>query len=132
MPDDPEAKPPAQSPARILLVEDNPAVSRVTAAMLKAGGYVVDVVGSGDEAVRAWRATPRELLVTDVALPDISGVKLVEVLRADNPQLRVLFVTGYSAEQLGADLPSEHVSVLTKPFRHAELLAKVKALLASG
>ncbi len=124
-----EPKPPAASHARILLVEDNAAVSRVTAAMLKAGGYAVDIVSNATDAVRVWREEPRDLLVTDVAMPDISGVKLVEMLRSEHPELRVLFVTGYSSEQLGADLPPSQVSVLTKPFRHAELLAKVKALL---
>lgn len=124
-----EEKPTADRPARVLLVEDNPAVSRVTAAMLKAGGYVVEVVSNGTDAVRAWRADPRDLLVTDVSMPDMSGVKLVEMLRADFPDLRVLFVTGYSSELLGGELPPAQVGVLTKPFRHAELLARVKALL---
>jgi two-component system cell cycle sensor histidine kinase/response regulator CckA len=120
---------PAQH-ARILLVEDNAAVARVTAAMLKAGGYAVEVVASAAEALTAWRAKRYDLLVTDVAMPDITGVKLVELLRADFPELRVLFVTGYSSEQLGAELRPDRVSVLNKPFRHAELLSKVRALLA--
>ena len=50
---------PAKSHARILLVEDNPAVSRVTAAMLKAGGYVVEVVSNATDAMRMWRRTTR-------------------------------------------------------------------------
>jgi CheY-like chemotaxis protein len=123
---------PPPSSARILIVDDNAAVSRVTAAMLKAAGYAVDVVSSGDEALRAWRAQPRDLLLTDVAMPDMSGVKLVELLGAESPELRVLFVTGYSTEQLGETLPPERVAVLTKPFRHAELLSKVQALLSAA
>jgi PAS domain S-box-containing protein len=115
--------------ARILLVEDNPAVSRVTAAMLKAGGYLVEAVETAAQAQRAWRSSKFDLLVTDVAMPEVSGEKLVELLRAEYPELRVLFVTGYASEQLGRELRPDRVAVLTKPFRHAELLSKVRALL---
>jgi CheY-like chemotaxis protein len=127
-----EEKHTADRPARILLVEDNPAVSRVTAAMLKTGGHVVEVVSNATDAVRAWRAEPRDVLVTDVSMPDMSGVKLVEILRAEFPDLRVLFVTGYSSEQLGGELAPARVGVLTKPFRHAELLTRVQALLSDA
>ena len=120
-----------RSRASILLVEDNEAVARVTLAMLKASGYRVRVASSAREALAAWQAEPADLLLTDVVMPETSGLQLAEQLRVRHAQLLVLFITGYSAEHLELEDSEKTCSVLSKPFRHGELVSAIEALLAS-
>lgn len=76
------------------------------------------------------RASPVDLLVTDVIMPSMNGVELAERLTEAHTDVKVLFLTGYAEGRL----PEEHASrsdvvVMTKPFGGAELLAKVREVL---
>lgn len=110
----------------VLLVEDEDAVRRVTARVLRSCGYNVLVASHGDAALGLAASHPGEidLVLTDVVMPGMSGPMLAQRLRELRPGLKVMFMSGYTAEELGSDVP-----VLTKPFTPEELLSEVRTAL---
>jgi PAS domain S-box-containing protein len=118
----------------ILLVEDEPSVRRLSANLLRGYGYAVLEVSRGEEAIDLGRAAPRpiDLLLTDVVMPGMSGPELAEELRARSPDLRVLYMSGYS------DLASRHgyalkgAPLLQKPFTPEGLARKVREVIDAG
>ncbi len=114
---------------RILLVDDQPDVSRVTALFLRRAGYQVTTAFSADEALKELDASePFDALVTDFAMPGTNGAELVRQARLAFPSLPTLLTSGYAAVR-GADGIPDDVEVLLKPFGRHELLEKVKMLL---
>src|SRR5581483_6510351 len=116
---------PSQSPARggnetLLLVEDEPAVRDTVRVVLSRLGYRVLEAATGDEALAVWRARRAEirLLLTDLVMPgSLSGIELAEKLQAEEPRLKVIYASGYSAEIAGKQFPLEEgVNFLAKPF----------------
>ena len=112
-----------------LLVDDEELVRMSTADMLIDLGYAVVEAASADEALQLVdRGLKPDFLVTDHLMPGMNGAQLARALKADFPELSVLIVSGYAeAEGVDPDLPR-----LTKPFRHAELAAKLAALSLAG
>jgi hypothetical protein len=110
----------------VLLVEDDDAVRATTRAMLIRLGYTVVDTATPSDALRIVRAhSPRiHLLLTDVTLPEMTGIRLGEIVRAEQHDVRVICMSGYpgTLEQHGALEPS--VNFLQKPFA-AEALARV-------
>ncbi len=117
----------------ILLVEDDPAVRKLTLATLKRHGYQVVEAGSGAAALRVWPEVRERvaLLLTDLVMPDgVSGHELAQQLRADRAGLKVIYMSGYSADLAGRKLalsPSENF--LQKPFPRDALLGAVRRCL---
>ena len=117
----------------ILLVEDESAILRVSRRILTAAGYRVLAAGSPSDAIRIAHAEGGEidLLVTDVIMPEMSGRELAELMVALNPQLAVLYMSGYTADVIARHGVLEAgVHFLQKPFSRAALLANVEAALA--
>jgi CheY-like chemotaxis protein len=112
-----------------LLVDDEDLVRMSTADMLMDLGYEVVEAGSAEEALRLMgEGLHADLLVTDHLMPGLSGVDLVRDLRSRRRNLPVLIVSGYAdLDGIAPGLPR-----LTKPFRHAELAASLKALRPAG
>jgi CheY-like chemotaxis protein len=122
----------ARGTETVLLVEDEPAVRALAARVLRQKGYAVLEAGGGREAVAAARAHRGRvhLLVTDVVMPGQGGRALAEALRADNPELRVLFVSGYTDDAMVRHgILADRVHFLQKPFTPAALAAKVREVL---
>lgn len=122
---------PGERLARILLVEDDPAVRRVTERILRNRGYTVVTAASGTEALRVADDMVEgiDLLLTDVMMPGISGADLATQLRQERPTLRVLFMSGYiNIPALARDVIRESL-LLAKPFTPAELLDHVRQAL---
>ena len=113
----------------ILFVEDEAFVRGVTCEVLESAGYQVLVANNALEALRVYdaRRSEVELLLTDVVLPGETGYVLADKLRRENPDLKVLFVTGY-LEQMAA-MAEE---CLAKPFSTEMLLHRVRRLLDPG
>ena len=110
----------------ILLVEDHQQVRELVAETLQAYGYRVIAASSGTEALLASERHPGpiHILLTDIAIPDITGFSLAERLRAARPTLNVLYMSGYAASSICS--PD---SFLQKPFTIEELAAKVRETL---
>jgi len=129
-----EAPGPAAAPAgrgTILLVEDEPLVRRVAERVLEARGYTVLAAGSPAEAraLMAGAEAPVDLLITDVIMPGENGAQLAESLRAAHPGLRVLFISGYTANALPDAVSRAEQAFLQKPFRPDALAERVRQLL---
>jgi len=118
---------------QILAVDDDAAVLRLTAAALGRGGYRVTALGNPNEALNLFRADPTafDMLVTDLSMPEQSGVDLALAVRGVRPDLPVIIVTGYgpTAEQLLAKAEGKF-PVLPKPFAIAEMVRRVQAELS--
>jgi PAS domain S-box-containing protein len=117
---------------RILLVDDAPDVLVTLAAFLASAGFEVIRAHDGDEALRIVASDPRlNAMITDYAMPGMSGAEVLLQVAALRPRLPCLLVTGYPGIEGLGDLP-DHIQVLRKPFLRAELLAHVTAMLDHG
>ena len=115
---------------KILLAEDEKALSRATAAILKAkGGYDVDCVYNGQEAVDAVRAHPYDACIFDVMMPVMDGITALETLRKEGNTTPILMLTAKSElEDRVHGLDAGADDYLAKPYQMAELLARLRSL----
>jgi signal transduction histidine kinase len=116
----------------VLLAEDEPDVRAVTTRILKREGYSVLLAEDGVDALAIAKAHEGgiELLVTDVVMPRMGGVKLAQELRAARPGTRVLFVTGYEREESVPE-GTKGIGLLRKPFTPSELREAIAKVLDS-
>ena len=115
---------------RILLVEDDPNLSRQLKQALSDAGYAVDHAADGEEAHYLGDAEPYDAIVLDLGLPKMDGVTVLERWRRDAVQTPVLILTAraaWSEKVAGFDAGAD--DYLTKPFHTEELLARLRALL---
>jgi PAS domain S-box-containing protein len=127
-----EAADPDSSRGTILLVEDEDAVRGAMRRMLGTRGYDVLEAFDAHEAIRIVQDYDGtiDLVVSDVVMPLMSGIELVEQLLPTQPDLRVLFVSGYAEEHgIAPIVAREGIELLHKPFEEAALARKVRALL---
>jgi PAS domain S-box-containing protein len=116
----------------VLVVEDDRSVRAFTCAVLRNAGYDAVGVATGEEAMAlaSTQSIPLHLIMTDVALPGISGVDLVRQFREMRPRARVLYSSGFSALALRSQgVIDESRGFLPKPFTRNQLLAAVQARL---
>jgi PAS domain S-box-containing protein len=116
----------------ILLVEDEAAILKVTTRILAKLGYVVLAVGTPNEALRTAREHQGaiDLLLTDVMMPEMNGRELAMELRGLRPGMRLLFMSGYTADVIAHHgITEQAVALVRKPFSRAELAASVRAVL---
>jgi len=118
----------------ILLVEDEESLRSVTQEFLSNKGYQVIVAEDFQKALEASESTPRhiDLLMTDGVLPGASGPKLADRLATTRPDMKVLFVSGYTADALvHGDLHRTDFAFLSKPFSLNTLARKIRTILDS-
>jgi len=117
----------------VLFVEDEVALRDLMHRVLAKGGYTVLAAGDGLEALAVVEAHPGpiDLVVTDVVMPRMSGPELAARLRARDPEVRLLYVSGYTADQLRSSQTDLGVdaTLLPKPFTSDGLLRKVREVL---
>ncbi|WP_237216647.1 ATP-binding protein, partial [Falsiroseomonas oryziterrae] len=127
----PQAPPERRASGPVLLVEDEPPLLRLAAEALRRAGFEVIAAGAAEEAldlVESGGARPAAL-VSDVVMPGLDGFALAARLRAGDPDLPVLLVSGYAEAALGRDLAAERLRLLAKPYRLGDLVAEMRALL---
>jgi two-component system, cell cycle sensor histidine kinase and response regulator CckA len=118
--------------AVILVVEDEPWLLKVAREMLESSGYTVLEADGPERALEVATGYPGEihLLLTDVIMPDLNGPDLARQLREIRPQLRHMFMSGYTADVLAPHgVLDEGVVLVEKPFTRLTLLQKVKEAL---
>jgi DNA-binding response OmpR family regulator len=115
---------------RVLVVDDDPAITSVLKRGLSYTGFAVDTAGSGAEALELARDRPPDVAVLDIMLPGMDGLELLRKLRAADSQLPILFLTGRdSASDQVQGLERGADDYVTKPFTFDVLAARVRALL---
>ncbi|MGB7674123.1 MAG: response regulator, partial [Pseudolabrys sp.] len=115
----------------ILLVEDEEGLRALNARGLSSRGYTVLEAGNGVEAIEAFARHGRvDLVVSDVVMPEMDGPTLLKELRRRDPNVKIIFVSGYAEEAFSKNLPSqEQYAFLAKPFTLKQLVAEVKKTL---
>ena len=115
---------------RVMVVDDEPMVRRFVSAALSRSGYDVVDAETPEQAALIMRGNSHfDLLVTDVVMPNVNGCELASRVLETQPDLRVLFMSGYdSSGNCSASVPGS--SFLRKPFRVPELLERVREILA--
>jgi len=116
----------------VLLVEDEETLRNLGAMVLETYGYKVVTAADGQEALRLAhrRQGKLDLLLTDVVMPGINGFELAAMLRNSQPGLKVLFLSGYTEEDiLSRGISNDGSAFLNKPFSPASLVAKIRQVL---
>jgi len=117
-------------PLRLLVVDDEPTLTELLAMALRYEGWEVRAAGDGLTAVRAAREFSPDAVVLDVMLPDLNGLEVLRRMRADFPDLPVLFLTAKDAvEDRIAGLTAGGDDYVTKPFSLEEVIARLRGLL---
>jgi DNA-binding NtrC family response regulator len=113
---------------RVLLVDDEPALARVYARALAAAGFDVDLAEDGVAALNRLMAEPYDIVVTDVCMPRMSGLRLLDAIRGLRPDVPVVLMTAQldpqtyeRAREMGS------VRYLLKPFRLEQLANAVRS-----
>lgn len=115
---------------RILVVEDEPLLQEAIAEGLKLYGYAVDTCGDGESAYEQLFVENYDLVVLDLNLPKMDGLAVLEKIRAEKPDLKILILSARSTvsdKVKGLDLGAN--DYLAKPFDFAELMARIRSLL---
>jgi CheY-like chemotaxis protein len=118
----------------VLLVEDEEQVRRIICEVLEQQGYSVLTAANGEEALKIAEdaRTDVQLLLTDVVMPQMSGPALAEQLSVLRPQLKVLYISGYTDDAIVRHgLLDEKLHFLQKPFDAASLARKVREVFDS-
>ncbi len=117
---------------RILVIDDEVAVRKVIVRMLTSAGHEVSAAPDGAAGLRLWREAGADLVLTDLHMPEMNGLEVIRALRAAEPTLPVVAMSGTGAaredltqavQQLGS------VGILGKPFSWDELIGVIAAAL---
>jgi two-component system cell cycle sensor histidine kinase/response regulator CckA len=118
---------------QVLLVEDEDAVRMFSARALRNKGYQVHEANSGEAALAVFAdptTPPIDLLITDVIMPQMDGPTLVMEVRKTQPELKVIFISGYTEDKVRSQFASnEEIHFLPKPFTLKQLAVKVKEVM---
>jgi two-component system, cell cycle sensor histidine kinase and response regulator CckA len=130
-----EAKPRADLTGQgtILLVEDEEGLRSLNARGLRSRGYSVIEASNGVEALEALEEKNGavDLVVSDVVMPEMDGPTLLKAMRGRNPDLKIIFVSGYAEDAFEKSLPeNQQFAFLPKPFTLSQLVAAVKETMA--
>ena len=117
---------------RVLVVEDEALVRMLVVQTLEEAGFAVREAAEAQGALEVLR-TDRAigLMVTDVGLPGLNGRRLADEARAQRPDMKVLFMTGYADSTLLENILPDGFGLITKPFDLDDLAARAQALLAA-
>lgn len=117
---------------KILLAEDDNDMRRFLVKALEKAGYNVASFDNGASAYDRLREEPFSLLLTDIVMPEMDGIELARRATELDPDLKVMFITGFAAVALNADSKApKDAKVLSKPFHLRDLVDEVNKLLAA-
>ena len=124
--------PEGQLKGRILLAEDDEDMRRFLAKALENAGYQVVSFDNGQSAYERLREEPFNLLLTDIVMPQMDGIELARKAAELDPDLKIMFITGFAAVALNADLEApKDAKILSKPFHLRDLVSEVSRLIAA-
>jgi len=115
---------------RIILAEDDEDMRKFLVKALEKAGYDVVSFGNGVEAYERLKEEPFTLLLTDIVMPEMDGIELARKAADLDPDLKIMFITGFAAVALNPDnhAPQE-AKVLSKPFHLRDLVGEIERML---
>ncbi len=126
----PGARRPDGSAIRVLVVDDEPSLAELLGSVLRYEGWETRTAGTGGEAVTIARDFQPDAVILDIMLPDFDGLEVLRRLRAEIPEVCVLFLTARDAvEDRIAGITAGGDDYVTKPFSLEEVLARLRGLL---
>ena len=124
--------PRARSVQRILLAEDDEDMRRFLVKALEKAGYDVIAFGNGLKAYERLKEEPFTLLLTDIVMPEMDGIELARKASELDPELKIMFITGFAAVALNPDNQApKDAKILSKPFHLRDLVDQVERMLAA-
>ena len=115
----------------ILVVEDDRLNRELLSKVLRQEGYQVLEACDGDIALKILQVLPCDLVITDFLMPVLNGIEFVDQLRSLQPQMPVIFITGYLSAISDKKIVDEVAEILAKPFEPNVLRSSVRRLLDS-
>ena len=116
----------------VLIVDDDPSILEVLEARLMAADFKTYKAANGADALEILKLNPVDILVSDIKMPEMSGLELLEKTRATFPELPVIFLTAYGTIPDAVDaVKAGAVDYLTKPFDGKELVWKIEQVIAT-
>jgi CheY-like chemotaxis protein len=116
----------------VLVVEDEALVRMLVVQTLEDAGFAVREAAEAEGALEMLRSDDAiRLIITDVGLPGLNGRRLADAARAERPDMKVLFMTGYADSSLIETALPDGFGLITKPFDLDDLAARAQALLAA-
>ena len=117
---------------RILLAADDEDMRRFLVKALQKAGYDVVSFGNGVDAFERLKEEPFTLLLTDIVMPEMDGIELARRAAELDPELKIMFITGFAAVALNPDNEAPKAAkVLSKPFHLRDLVQEVERMLAA-
>ncbi len=117
---------------RILVVDDEPKICHLIEQILKREGYQVDVSFSGIEALQMMKSFNYHLLLTDLEMPEVDGIELTRKAKKQNPEIRVIMVTGNATVDVAIRSLRHRIDgYIKKPFNISELRKVVRRTLCT-
>ena len=118
---------------KILLAEDDDDMRRFLVKALEKAGYQVAAFDNGASAYDRLREEPFSLLLTDIVMPEMDGIELARRATELDPDLKVIFITGFAAVALNADSQApKDAKVLSKPFHLRDLVNEIEKMLIAA
>jgi DNA-binding NtrC family response regulator len=122
------SQPEREAQDQVLVVDDEAGIRQLAARILSEEGYVVHQAGDGEEALEFLAAggASVEVVVSDIVMPRLNGVQLLQALASAHPGLPVILMTGYGADELAERGIAAPCAVLGKPFSRERLIEEVR------
>jgi len=119
---------------RILVVEDEPELLELYQGVLEAEGYRVMTAADGEEGLAVFRLFHPDLVFTDVIMPKTNGIEMVEAIRHEKPDTKIIYITGFLGveglrHQISNELSRFGYRILSKPFKISRMLVEIEEYL---
>jgi DNA-binding NtrC family response regulator len=116
--------------ARVLVVEDSPEQARLIAGLLRSGGFTTDIADSGEQAIEVMARETPDLVVTDLMLPGLNGLEVVEWVVSHHPLVPVILMTAFGSGEIATrSLQKGAASYVPKRMLHEDLISTVEDTL---
>jgi CheY-like chemotaxis protein len=117
--------------SRVLVVEDSPTQAQQIQFLLEDAGWEVETAANGQEALLAIKRQPPDVVVTDLEMPEVNGLQLVEAVRRDHPSLPVVLMTAHGSEEIAAlALRKGAASYVPKVYLEQDILPTLEQILS--
>ncbi len=116
---------------RVLVVDDEESLGEMLTRLLESDGFIVETAHNGADGLRAFRAAPGhfDLVISDVLMPEMNGSEMVGEIVRIAPNVKVIFITGYTDETVNPRISEFPFEVIRKPFANGHFIQRVRDTL---